>query len=363
MGGKAPSPPDPRATADAQAKYNKEAMYDSAAINQVRNVSPFGSETWSGEIGEPDRTRTITLHPAEQQALDSNRALKQGLLDTAGSMMPRVASRLATPFSVGGLPGVRGADGSTWEGQASPAQAPAPAGGGGKGGRPMQSASPGQGSKGAPPVQGQAGPQPAAPGQGGKGGRPSPSPAPGYGVATNNPLFGGGGPGMLNGGPMPREWQGLRAQAGLPNDPYGAREPSWVPALPPKPVNEEPELPGTWQEWQKQRIDAAPSRGNSQWRNIVYTGDSSKYGGDLNTVSMYDGGAATGPGDYGVSPGTVVRRKWVANGPNADEGGHYEYDEVGHYGDSKFDDKDWGVRYSPRKKGGGMGLLGAVFNK
>lgn len=64
---KAPSAPDPSATIAAQGAANKEAVQESAKVSQINQVTPQGSLTYSGTVGEPDRTLTTTYSPAEQQ--------------------------------------------------------------------------------------------------------------------------------------------------------------------------------------------------------------------------------------------------------------------------------------------------------
>jgi hypothetical protein len=43
----APSPPDPMATAQAQAKFNEEAAYEQQALNMVNQVTPYGTLTYT----------------------------------------------------------------------------------------------------------------------------------------------------------------------------------------------------------------------------------------------------------------------------------------------------------------------------
>ena len=66
----APAAPDPVATANAQAAANKEAVRESALVNQINQVTPYGTLKYTGEVGAPDRTATTTLSPAQQQMLD-----------------------------------------------------------------------------------------------------------------------------------------------------------------------------------------------------------------------------------------------------------------------------------------------------
>lgn len=106
MGKKSSSPPaapDPVATANAQAAANKEAVRESALVNQINQVSPYGNLSYSGEIGSPNRTVTQTLSPAQQQMLDlTNQAgIKYG--QTANQQLDAVSARLAQPLDFSSL--------------------------------------------------------------------------------------------------------------------------------------------------------------------------------------------------------------------------------------------------------------------
>lgn len=102
-GGKAPPPPDPVATASAQAAANKEAVYESARVNQINQVGPGGSVSFSGEIGSPDRTQTINLSPESQKIFDNQQGIGGDLTDFARQYVPRVAESLDTPFNTANL--------------------------------------------------------------------------------------------------------------------------------------------------------------------------------------------------------------------------------------------------------------------
>jgi hypothetical protein len=74
-----PSAPDPAATAAAQSQANKEAVTESAKVNQINTVSPYGSTSFSGTIGGPDRTQTTTLSPSGQTQLNQQNQVAEGL--------------------------------------------------------------------------------------------------------------------------------------------------------------------------------------------------------------------------------------------------------------------------------------------
>jgi len=111
FGKSAPKPaaaPDPAAVAQAQGQANAEAVQKSAEVNQINQVSPFGSQTWSGTIGQPDRTLTTTLNPTDQQTLDQQRALSLALTGNASQLQGQVANETAQPFSLSGVPAMPG---------------------------------------------------------------------------------------------------------------------------------------------------------------------------------------------------------------------------------------------------------------
>lgn len=78
-----PPAPDPAATAAAQGAANKEAVLESAKVNQFNQQTPFGNLTYTGDIGSPDRTQIQTLSPAGQQQLDYTNQLANQLLPVA----------------------------------------------------------------------------------------------------------------------------------------------------------------------------------------------------------------------------------------------------------------------------------------
>lgn len=106
MGKSSPSPPSPAQTAQAQAAANSAAVRESALVNQINQITPFGSETFTGTIGEPDRTRIVALDPADQTNLEAQRRIGAGLFGLGeAALLPQVQAGLGTPLGFGGLPG------------------------------------------------------------------------------------------------------------------------------------------------------------------------------------------------------------------------------------------------------------------
>lgn len=102
-GGSPPPPPDPAATAAAQAQANKEAVRESALVNQISQITPWGNLTYTGEIGAPDRTVTQTLDPAQQELLDLTNQASAKYGQTANAQMDAVRAKLAQPIDYGAL--------------------------------------------------------------------------------------------------------------------------------------------------------------------------------------------------------------------------------------------------------------------
>ncbi len=104
-----PSPPNPATTAQAQAAANSAAARESALVNQINQVTPFGSETFTGEIGTPERTRIVALDPADQANLETQRRIGSGLFGLGeGSLLPQVQSALGNQLDFSGLPQISG---------------------------------------------------------------------------------------------------------------------------------------------------------------------------------------------------------------------------------------------------------------
>lgn len=103
-GGSAPAAPDPAETARAQGLANKEAVHESAKVNQINKVTPFGNEQWTGEIGAPDRTVTQTLTPDVQGSLDAQNQIARYLSEFGEEFVPRSTQPFEQEFNLEGLP-------------------------------------------------------------------------------------------------------------------------------------------------------------------------------------------------------------------------------------------------------------------
>ena len=139
---KAPTPPNPYATAGAQAQANRDAILTSAAVNRYNEVGPYGSVTWerpqgsagSGAISPADQnrirakgyntnlpppssgdysaglggwTRRTTLSPEMQQQFDQRNQLANQLNQSA---LNRAGQIDQSAFNVNNLPNVSSYD-------------------------------------------------------------------------------------------------------------------------------------------------------------------------------------------------------------------------------------------------------------
>jgi hypothetical protein len=105
-----PPPPDPKATADAQAAYNKDTGAYNAALARYNTYTPFGNQTWSQNgtdptTGAPNYSQQISLTPQSQAALDSTQKTQAGLGALQGQALTGVQQTLnGNPFDQSNLP-------------------------------------------------------------------------------------------------------------------------------------------------------------------------------------------------------------------------------------------------------------------
>lgn len=109
-----PPAPDPYAVASAQGAQNREAAIASARLNQVDEVTPWGSSTYSptgDTVDGIDRwQRVTTIDPADKAMLDKQREIGLQLYGYGGDLLNRVQGSTSEPFDFAGLPDVAGMD-------------------------------------------------------------------------------------------------------------------------------------------------------------------------------------------------------------------------------------------------------------
>lgn len=113
--GKSSSPPpapDPTKTAQAQSQYDKDTALFNAQLNRPNVVTPFGSQTWSGD--PTHATQTIQLTPDAQQALKNTQQTQSGLSSLQQQALGGVGQTLAqNPFDKSQLPALQVNPGQT----------------------------------------------------------------------------------------------------------------------------------------------------------------------------------------------------------------------------------------------------------
>ena len=111
---KAPAAPDPAVTAAAQGAVNKETAIAQARLNQVNELTPYGSSSYTptGEVidGIDQYLRTTTLNPEQQAIVDLQAATSTSREQLAGDQIGRVSENLSTPYSFEGIPAAPLAD-------------------------------------------------------------------------------------------------------------------------------------------------------------------------------------------------------------------------------------------------------------
>lgn len=119
---KAPPPPDPVATANAQGAQNREAAITQANLNRIDQVGPTGSLTYeqigTNADGSPRYRQTESLNPAEQAKYDLQNKVALSLSGLANDSISRVSNTTGSDFNFnninpvqsnasGGLPSLR----------------------------------------------------------------------------------------------------------------------------------------------------------------------------------------------------------------------------------------------------------------
>lgn len=120
---KAPEAPDYAAAATAQGEANLNSALASNFLNQVSQVGPTGSLTYTNDPSRsytlPDGTvipgtiATTTLSPGQQRLYDQNVALSTSLNDLAAQGIGYVGDAVSTPLDTSNLPALVGSVGNT----------------------------------------------------------------------------------------------------------------------------------------------------------------------------------------------------------------------------------------------------------
>lgn len=108
----APATPDYTGASQAQAQASKEVTNMTTYANRPNVYTPFGSQTWSTEVGKDPATgqeitqwqQNVNLNPTLQGALNDQMAIQGGRSDLARGFMQNVANSYSKPVDYASLP-------------------------------------------------------------------------------------------------------------------------------------------------------------------------------------------------------------------------------------------------------------------
>lgn len=86
----------------------EEALTQFSRFSQIGQQTPFGSLSFEGAIGSPDRRQVIRLSPERQAQLESTQRIQGGLLGVGEGQVPFIADQFADPLSFDDLSPVLG---------------------------------------------------------------------------------------------------------------------------------------------------------------------------------------------------------------------------------------------------------------
>ncbi|WP_374545036.1 hypothetical protein [Rhodoblastus sp.] len=99
-----PKQPDPMATAAAQGQINKQTAIAQSELNNVNQVTPYGSisynQTGTAADGTPQYTATTSLSPDMQNLVNSNISNAQGTSNLQGTLLGNAQSTLSKPLDL-----------------------------------------------------------------------------------------------------------------------------------------------------------------------------------------------------------------------------------------------------------------------
>jgi len=109
-----PAAPDYTSAANAQGQQNLQAAQTQTQLNRPNQNTPWGSQTWSQDPNNANQwTSNITLDPSQQNLLNSQNQMSQGLADVAQQNLGRVGQAESQPFDTSQLPALSGAPQTT----------------------------------------------------------------------------------------------------------------------------------------------------------------------------------------------------------------------------------------------------------
>lgn len=107
--GKAPAPPNPATTAQAQTDSNRSTAITQFGLNATNQISPYGNLTYdqigTWEDGTPRFQATQSLSPGGQQLFNTGQQTQQNLANLAQEQSGRLSGLLNQSLNFSGLPG------------------------------------------------------------------------------------------------------------------------------------------------------------------------------------------------------------------------------------------------------------------
>jgi hypothetical protein len=104
---RAPTPPDPVATAQAQSQYNREAAIAQANLNRIDQYAPGGSirytQIGTNADGTPRYRQDTNLSPEQQALYNQQNQIAQQLGQTAQDQIGRVNDTMGSDFNYNGM--------------------------------------------------------------------------------------------------------------------------------------------------------------------------------------------------------------------------------------------------------------------
>jgi hypothetical protein len=121
---KAPTPPDPVATAAAQTQSNKDTAGYTQALNLIDQNTPLGSLTYNNigsdpTTGAPHYEADVSLSPTGQRSFDLQQAVGESLNNLALKGTSQVSDAFGKSLDYGSLPGLKSLDLSSLTGRGS----------------------------------------------------------------------------------------------------------------------------------------------------------------------------------------------------------------------------------------------------
>lgn len=102
------APPDPVATANAQAQANMQTAEQQQKLNMIGTVGPQGTTGYRPDPTQPGGfTQYTNLSPQEQQTYDLTKAAENAALGVAGQQIGRVGDALGNTLDLSKLPGMQ----------------------------------------------------------------------------------------------------------------------------------------------------------------------------------------------------------------------------------------------------------------